>query len=267
MFRMISSGKKIHGLSNIFCSTSNRNFKTCIDMTSTGVSFYDSFLDPKQEKYLRDQKNLESRIQFMTPQEYYEACATKIFRNSSVESLKMQRKGDPDSIEYLTKALESGRKFHLPYLNYATGGQEGLHRMMVLAEKYGWNDADFPVLVVDYADDDLEKIRIAKKALNIAIRESLTYSYVKSRLPDEFISQIQWELDKYDEDSGFQVICLNTTSDYYEFSLEGYDTSVCIRVDTSEIHHREGDTEDDDFDIDESLLDMDSDELLKLLDL
>lgn len=250
MFRVIISTK-----------SSNKNQASeCIDTSSTGISFYDDFLDPKEEKYLREQKNLQGHIEMMTPQEYYKACSEKVFK-SSVDRLKAERRADDDSIEYLTNALESGKKFHLPYVNYATHGQEGLHRMMVLADKYGWDNVSFPVLVVEYVDGALEEIKSAKKALRRAVQESMQYAYSESDSVNEFISQVQWELEKYDEDTLYHAVLLTQNSTYFWVSLKGF-RNIKEAVQKSELRYRD-ESEEDDFDIDEALLEMSSEELLR----
>lgn len=71
----------------------------------------------------------------------------KIF-NISPENDYKRTIADKKQIEYLKNIiLKYKRKFPLPYLNLAERGQEGMHRMAVAAELFGWNEK-FPVLIV-----------------------------------------------------------------------------------------------------------------------
>lgn len=269
MLRIINNSKFSIELSNVFCSKSNISPENCIDVSSTGVSYYDDFLDDSKIKYFRD-KNLEGHIEYMTPLEYYEACA-EIF-NSSVESLKQQRRNDNSSIDWLTNALERGQKFNLPYVDFANAGQEGLHRMMVLADIFGWSEFEFPVLVVNYIDSDLQNISEAHDCLQKAIDNSLDYRYAIDTLPDHLFSQIQFEIDKSREyeDFGYDLVLVNTTSDSYVVSLKGFENKVKIEIQKDDIELSILDEEDmrvDEFlstlSDDVNLDDIDIDDLIK----
>lgn len=260
MFRVISSIRPA-GLSNIFCAESNRGPGNCIDKTSTGASFYDSFLDDKYTDYLAKAKNLQGRIEYLTPREYYAACA-EIF-HSTVNRLVEQRQNDLESIDWLSKRLDAGQKFHLPYVNYANEGQEGLHRMLVLANKYGWDTYTFPVLVIRYVDEHRVVIDNAYETLNRAIDESLQYKYLDSNLPDDLITEIQWNLDS-NEDNQYTAKCYSETSEDYLITLVGFESDISIDVSKSSIKIKSS----DDFDISDEDLDIDDvdlDELLKSL--
>lgn len=270
MFIVLGSKKYFKGLSNIFCASNNRGPENCIDIASTGTSYYDDFLDDKLKSYFAKNKNLEGHIEYMTPLEYYEACA-KLF-DSTVESLQSQRRHDSGNIDWLSNALESGRKFHLPYINWTNGGQEGLHRMMVIANKYGWDEYTFPVLVVNYIDDHLPLVEEAYRCLSKAIDESLTYKYSIDTLPDYLLSQIQSELDKQCEftDEIYTCICKSDLESKYILSLEGFEDDIEIDIDKDDIQIREPDQEIDIDNIDiEDLMDEydfdDIDALLKSL--
>lgn len=122
----------------------------------TGFSYYDDFLDEKELAYKQKAKNRTGEIIMMSPNEYFNDCSLYGFNHTvSVEDLKRQRRGNDISIEWLTNQLEQGEKFNLPYINYVDHAQEGLHRMMVLGDKYGW-DTKFPVLVVKAYDQKIE---------------------------------------------------------------------------------------------------------------
>lgn len=263
MFRVVCTKSNITALSNIFCSSDKRGPENCIDINSTGASFYDDLLDDSQKAYFAKNKNLEGHIEYMTPEEYYEACA-KMF-GSSVSSLKQQRQRDKDSIEWLTNALESGRKFNLPYVNFAQSGQEGLHRMMVIANKYGWDEYTFPVLVVNYVDERRNEVEQAYKYLDRSINKSLEYAFSPNNLPDDFIDQVQWELaDLCDgEDFEYKCICTHVEDNAgFVLSIDGFESEVQITVYFEDIRIRETDPDLDNLDLD----DPDWDDLLDDID-
>lgn len=130
------------------------NIGTHVNTKKTGMSYYDNFLNEEDADYMRRSKNLKGDIQMLSPQEYYEMCADKIFENTSVDSLKEQRKTDQDN-SHLIDVLKRGDALDMPMINLANKGQEGLHRMMVLGDMYGWDEKQ-PVLVVDWDDKQYE---------------------------------------------------------------------------------------------------------------
>lgn len=119
----------------------------------TDASYYNDFLNTKELKYMQEQKNRTGKIVMMTPNEYISECADHIFNGRvSMQGLKDQRyashtESGESLIAKYADDMRSGDKFPLCYLNYANGGQEGLHRMMAAGEAFGW-DTKFPVLVV-----------------------------------------------------------------------------------------------------------------------
>ena len=238
MFRVVGTSKVKKGLSNIFSAT-KLDPSSCIDENTTGTSYYDSFLNSKDLRYMESAKNRTGHIEYMTPIKYYQECATKVF-NSSVDSLQNQRKRDNSSIDYLSNAIESGRKFHLPYINYADKAQEGLHRMMVLGDYFGWDDQEFPVLVVDFVDQRSEIVNEANRELHKVVDESLEYAYDEKSLPEDLIEQIRWELDKNSlDESEYLPKLLEETSDQYIFTFEGFEKDIKYEVDKSDIRYRD----------------------------
>ena len=169
------------------------------DTHTTGVSFYNDFLRPSEQEYLAQEKNLKGSIEYMTPAEYYSECATKVF-TSSVEKLKMERKRDTYTIQHLNDVIDIYKKqFPMAIINYAEREQEGLHRMFVVGERFGW-DMKHPVLVIRWADEDRayreasakQKARIESYIRN-AIKKASYYTYYST---DELISQLQNEVEK-----------------------------------------------------------------------
>ena len=171
----------------------------------THVSFYDQlFTNPD---YMAKEENLKGHIEMMSPREYYEECATKIFRNTSVEDLKRSRATDPRVLDEIREIIvKYKRQVFLPYLNYAEQNQEGLHRMLVAAELFGW-DHKFPVLIVEWADEGLalqrkkakEEDRI-RRYIRDAVDSSLHYNYDKlEEFEEECKIQVDYKFDFIDE--------------------------------------------------------------------
>ena len=167
----------------------------------THTSFYDDLIsNPKraEEKY-----NLKTKIVNMSPEEYYEECANKIF-STSVDSLKKSRATNKEALQEIEDIIVNhNTRVFLPYINYAENQQEGLHRMMVAAKLFGWNHK-FPVLVVEYADDErAEKEKSAERTEEIerrirkAIKDTLQYHFSDD---DEVVSELEYHLDEYLDD-------------------------------------------------------------------
>lgn len=126
--------------------TSAVNGKDIFDLTKTGYSYYDNFLNQKDLEYMQKSKGLTGRIEYMKPGDYFKYTG-KIF-NKSPENDYKRTIADREQIEHLKDViLKYNRKFPLPYLNFANNAQEGRHRMAVAADLVGWNEK-FPVLIV-----------------------------------------------------------------------------------------------------------------------
>ena len=152
----------------------------------TGTSFGNDFLNKKDLAYRQEYKNRTGRIVMMTPEEYYEECSEHAWSHYvPVDKLKSQRKANEGTLEYLKKLLDRGGKFDLPFINKADHGQEGLHRMMVAGDIYGW-DTKFPVLVIDVYDIQREEDKKRKeKAYDFRDKQFLKYcEWAESRLLD-----------------------------------------------------------------------------------
>lgn len=188
------------------------DYKTCqvdgtniFDVNKTGMSYYDQLIPGHPENtYMKKAKNLKGEIIYLTPLEYYQECAKNIF-NTSVESLKKQRSYSQEYIEKLKKIIVEKKKcFPLTFLNYADKSQEGLHRMMVAGELFGWNEIKFPVLAINF--DDIERNNREEKAKRIgeikySIKEvfkEVTRGWTYESL-EEFKDAFKatWELEYY----------------------------------------------------------------------
>lgn len=208
----------------IYASTKLSSY---IDTSTTGVSYYDDFLNSEGLKYLENNKNRTGEIVMMSPTEYYNECANNIF-DSTFDRLVNQRRHDKDTIEWMYDQIDSGNKMKLPYINYANSGQEGLHRMMALGDKFGW-DSKFPVLVVtvynSHAEDLSERYRYLKKAVDEAVK----YQYPRSKLIEYFKSQLDWELEDYLDEVPEEVL-LSEYDDKMVVSLAGYEDDINIQI-------------------------------------
>lgn len=115
----------------------------------------------EEPEYMKEKNGKKAEIVYMTPQQYYEDCAKYCFGGDvSVEQLKESRGSNLPNIEHLKRVIQEGKiKFPLPYIEYdeyKKGEQEGLHRMYVAGELFGWNH-EFPVLTIKWIDDDTRK--------------------------------------------------------------------------------------------------------------
>ena len=201
-----------------------------VDVTKTGTSYYNDFLNPSGLKYLQTHKNLTGEIIKMTPREYFERCARDIF-GTSVDHLIAGREADKRTNNLLDRVLNEYKlKLCLPMINYADKGQEGLHRMLAIARNYGW-DKSVPVLVVDYFDKERAKQEQDKKfvlhltnKLYDAVRNAIQYHY--SNL-DEFKEELEeWCLEKefkYEDDVKKPVeVNIEEFEDYYIVRLKQF---------------------------------------------
>lgn len=231
-----------------------------IDTDHTGMSFYDQFLNVSDEEYLREKKNLKGEIVQMTPAQYYDECAKKIF-NTSVEKLKRERgEYDRKTIEKLKNVLNVfKKKLCMPMINYADVGQEGLHRMLAIAELFGWNHK-VPVLVVDWYDkeraerehQEAVKAKIDKK-VDKAIVNTLEYRFIDK---EDLEIQLQVELEQEFEYEGIEVpktINLTETADGFILTFSGCE----YPIDKDDIQWQEETVDEDDIEIDDIEADED----------
>ena len=128
-----------------------------IDTSRSEIGWVDNLIH--NIKYFEQNKGVTARIIDMTPEEYFEECAT-LFHNS-VEFQKKQVAADTGTIEHLTDVIKKfGKRFPIPYINIANNSQEGRHRMYVLGELFGWDKA-VPVLIIQ----DVNNVRVPGKEL------------------------------------------------------------------------------------------------------
>lgn len=227
----------------------------------TTTSYYNDFLNSKDLKYMQENKNRTGEIVMMSPSEYIDECADKIFSDRvTSEELKEQRYASKDEnngslIDSYTKAMKSGDKFPLCYLNYADNQQEGLHRMMAAGILYGW-DRNFPVLVVDVFDKDIERENKLVSEYH-KFRDHVFYDLCqaaaddisdwRASVPDNFtelykdtIIEIAKSFDDESYDIDVVVNIVDANSDpivqvnvtrYGDYELNGYDAPFQIALD------------------------------------
>ena len=163
------------------------------------------------DPYWRNEKNTYSEIIYMSPKDYFETCARDCF-DEPVDMLIKSRRNDKNTLEHLRQVLlKYKKKFPITYINYATHrtpSQEGLHRMMVAGDLFGW-DTKFPVQIIKWVDKDkaaaekeLKHNREIERYLDIAIDRALRYKYynideLKDQLKSEFETEVRY-VDEFD---------------------------------------------------------------------
>lgn len=120
--------------------TTKRNFEG-FTTKSTGIPFYDNFLDKNDIAYMRKHKHLDGYIASMSPVDYLEGCADIFNSTLEVQIYSTQR----DNIEKYAKMMRNGTKFNMPVLNYAQNTQEGRHRAQAA---YMNGIKEIPVLII-----------------------------------------------------------------------------------------------------------------------
>lgn len=103
--------------------------------TLGGFSAYD--------KYLNDPKY----ISYITPNEYFEQVAKG--RKQTVWQVIRNVEAGSETLKHLKNVLLKAKKsFPMPFISRSNGAlQEGLHRIYVFAQMYGWNKS-FPCLIL-----------------------------------------------------------------------------------------------------------------------
>lgn len=195
----------------------------------TDVPYYNEFLNSKELDYKQRAKNRTGKIVLMSPTEYFNECSQHGFSNGPVDvnHVIQGRRADKESIQWLENHMKQGGKFYLPYIDYAAHSQEGLHRMMVAGDLYGW-DTKFPVLVVTVYDEDVER------------ENQLFQDYLDFRDHDfrEICQEAENELSDWygPVPDNFETLLHNKV---IEIAKE-HDADIDVTVKTSEVedHHR-----------------------------
>lgn len=229
----------------------------------TYVPFYDRLFT--KPDYMKEKENMVGEVVMMSPQEYFEECAEKIFGGrTSVEQLKRSREINKQNIQNIKDLITKyKRRLFLPYLNYAEKQQEGLHRMYVAGELFGWNHK-FPVLVINWYDEDrhqndVERRRKKEILDHIYFKVNNALRYVYSDL-EEFENQLGVEFGKYSDDP--EIYQIKYDGDVVKVSLEEYPQYV-YEFPLSDIKIEEKEL-DDDILLDDDPVDLSEEELKEI---
>ena len=197
----------------------------------TDVPYYNEFLNSKELNYKQRAKNRTGEIVLMSPTEYFNECSQHGFSIGPVDvnHVIQGRRADKESIQWLENHMKQGGKFYLPYIDYAAHSQEGLHRMMVAGDLYGW-DTKFPVLVVTVYDEDVEREnQLFQDYLDFRDHD---FKIICDMAADELSDWYGPVPDNFEEMLRHKVI--EIASDYED----GYDIDVSVQVDEVEGDHR-----------------------------
>ena len=197
----------------------------------TGVSYYNNFLVKEDLAYMQKEKNRTGSVRRMSPREYYRACADWGFsKYVPVSQLKQGRALDANRNAEYAELMESGVKFDMCYLNKADHQQEGLHRMMVAGDLYGW-DKPFPVLVVSVYDWDIENrrklIRAAQDFRDNGFKDICKWAATKisdwrKAPPEDFIDQYRNAISEYINNGVFTGFVDNINFEVDVQELDGW---------------------------------------------
>lgn len=110
----------------------------------TGIPYYDDML--KHREYYEEEKNIVFDIVNMTPEEYIERCI-ELFKDRGMESTikdVIQERQDK-SLERLKDRLQKNELINIPYIDYKSETQEGLHRAIAC---YELGIQNIPVMII-----------------------------------------------------------------------------------------------------------------------
>ena len=244
--------------------TGDVNGSDIFDTSTTGTTgSWKDLLLGNDVDYYKNKKNLVGEIVQMSPQEYYEACAdmfsSKKHKKVTANDLKQQREYDKKTLDYLkTVITDKKKKFPIAVLDLSYyPGQEGLHRMMVAGDLFGW-DTKFPVLVIKTYDQEKQK-RIernyAQNKFNDNVEKAIRYldgwefyDY------DEFYDELMRKLEDY---IGSSDIILSTEGNTLEISMynDDIDDTLIYNYDLNNVKiiKDEDDDEIEEIDVDDYL--------------
>ena len=244
----------------ILSSTSIPFGPKCPFKESTGVSYYDNFLNSADLHYMETHKNRTGKVVMMTPEEYYQECATKVFTTSS-DKLKAQRLAN-DLVDKYAQDMKSGDKFPLPYINYPDHGQEGLHRMMAAGNVWGW-DTQFPVLVVNSVNDQVEALNNIWRYWCDATYYAKQFRYTPSAWKQEMVEEVQYKLDEYTDDE-YHVIIVDDREDSIDITIQEFE-DIMNPTTLFQPEFSNEDEESDTYSLDDEDFDWDDDDIDAIL--
>ena len=232
---------------------------TDIFANTTGISFYDNLLNKPQE--MIKHYNLVGEIVYMTPKQYVEECVNKIFTNTSFDNVVRQRQHDKYSNDEIKEVIDNGVRLFMSFINYAEKGQEGLHRMIIMAEMFGWNDVKFPVLAVNWYDEEAHNREVLWKAQNkfeLAVEnivsKVLQYQYPFNNTYDYLLDELHWQIEKYFDEEDNVTGDIDVKDDKIIFTVSNGQFTKSVERNMSDIDLEELKDEDieiDDIDLEE----------------
>jgi hypothetical protein len=108
----------------------------------TTIPDFDALRKGLYHELPKNYQNLEAWVDFMTKDEYIRECA-KLQGTSFNQQLSFI---NDNKVKEYVKAMSNGAKFNMGYLDYASGQQEGRHRIVAAAEL---GQTKIPVLIID----------------------------------------------------------------------------------------------------------------------
>ena len=169
-----------------------------ITTDKTGFIKFDDY----SEQDLREQ-GMKKQYVKMSPSEYIDKAFRLLYeKNAPKESyeawLKKQKQpryemrefGDISNTEYFKNKIKKGEQFDMPYLDYVTLGQEGLHRAFV-AEDLGIQEIDVAVMT---KLDQPDVITEDRKTVSEEIKTQAVSETIDVKKPNTITKAI---LDKY----------------------------------------------------------------------
>lgn len=227
------------------------NGSDIFDINVASNSWAGNFID--DPTYMLKNENMVMHIEDMSPKEYWQTCARDVFHKPMETLLHQWRTLDAKTIEHLKEViLKYKRKFPITYIDYAHhdgAKQEGLHRMIVAGDLFGW-DTKFPVMIIEWADKNLaEKEKIAKHKAEVeryidkAVKKALRYNYynideLEIQLKDELEDALEY-LDEFDNNINISLskaagdeIFILTLNDTYTYEISIGDINMIAKSDT-----------------------------------
>lgn len=128
-------------------SVDNKTSLNGISLIKTGTPFLDQMIE--NPSYYFFNKQIEARIEIMSPQEYLDKCGIMQNNKDDIENSSVISQ---ENLKKYADKIKSGEIFPLPYLDYSSKGQEGRHRAIVL-KRLGVQE--MPVLIINKVSDTI----------------------------------------------------------------------------------------------------------------
>lgn len=185
--------------------------------------------------YMKFEKGKDSKITYMTGDEYIQHCIEDIFKSDYTATVTHAVK-DYKVHEY-ADLMKRGVKFPPIYLDYTTGNQEGRHRALAYKEAFG-ADAKMPVLEIfptkttlpelqDYCDRKYAKSGLGKQfmlgfGLGLGFTEKEIYDFLHWELPKSEPAPIADEVQSQSDDDIDELE--SQIAEYYNMTVEEFES-------------------------------------------